>query len=95
MLEDVRDNAAPGFLSACCGSAGKLPGGDWVASWGYGDSVMELTPAGDRVFVLTFSESSYRADPVLPGVLTPEELRAGMDAQYAAVCCGYRWGRVP
>ena len=83
MVEDVRDTAEPDFRSICCGSAGKLPGGDWVASWGYGDSVMELTPAGSRVFVLTFPQPSYRADPVLPGVLTPEELRAGMDAQYA------------
>jgi hypothetical protein len=83
--EDVRDVADPDFRSNCCGSAKKLPDGDWVTSWGFGDSVMELTPAGDRVFVLTFPSPSYRAVPVLPGVLTREELRAGMDAQYAHV----------
>jgi hypothetical protein len=82
MVEDVRDTADPGFTSICCGSAKRLPGGDWVMSWGFGDSVMELTPTGDRMFVLTFTQPSYRADPVLPGVLTPEELRAGMDTQY-------------
>ena len=82
MVEDVRDNADPGFTSSCCGSAAELPGGDWVMSWGFGDSVMELTPAGDRVFLLTLDQPSYRADPVLPGVLTRDALRAGMDTQY-------------
>lgn len=83
MVEDVRDNADPDYRSLCCGSAGKLPGGNWVASWGFGQLVMELTPAGDRVFVLTLGLSSYRVDPVLPGVLTRAQLRAGMDTQFA------------
>jgi hypothetical protein len=85
IIEDVRDNIAPDFRSICCGSAMKLPGGDWVMSWGLNDSMMELTPAGDRVYVITFSAPSYRADPVLPGVLTRAALRAGMDAQYPRV----------
>lgn len=82
LVEDVRDNADPGYRSICCGSAGKLPGGNWVTSLGFSHSVLELTPAGDRVFVLTFGVASYRADPVLPGALTRRALRAGMDAQY-------------
>jgi hypothetical protein len=82
MVEDVRDNAAPDFRSICCGSAARLPQGNWVMSWGYSTSMTELTPAGDRVFVLTFDEPSYRADAVLPGVLSRTTLRAGMDVQH-------------
>ncbi|TAK58019.1 MAG: hypothetical protein EPO22_11450 [Dehalococcoidia bacterium] len=35
------------------------------------------------MFLLSLNSPSYRADPVLPGALTREDLRAGMDAQYA------------
>ncbi len=82
MIEDVRDNASPNLVSPCCGGARKLPGGNWVMSWGQNPLMTELTPAGARVFSLTFGAHSYRADPVLPGALTREALRSGMDSQY-------------
>jgi hypothetical protein len=82
LVEDVRDIASPNMTAYCCGSALKLPGGNWVMSWGGNPLVTELTPSGARVFVLTFSAFSYRVEPVLPGLLTREQLRAGMDAQY-------------
>jgi hypothetical protein len=82
LIEQVND---PGTVNAaCCGSARKLPGGNWVMSWGGNPVVTELTPAGSRVFSLTFSgtQFSYRAHPVPPGVLSRSSLRAGMDARY-------------
>ena len=60
----------PTLTSPCCGSAGKLPTGNWVVSWGQNPLVTELTPGGARVFVLTFGAHSYRVDPVMPGVVT-------------------------
>jgi hypothetical protein len=67
----------------CCGSARKLPGGDWVMSWGSAGLVTELSPSGTRVFSLTFDDGlfSYRAHPVLFGTLSRTALRDGMDAR--------------
>jgi len=68
--------------SSCCGSAAKLPlpGGDWVTSWGSNPLVAEYSSTGARVFNITFNGAySYRADPVLPGVLSQDELRAAMN----------------
>ena len=82
LVERVTDPDAP--LSSCCGSARKLPGGDWVMEWGLRPFVTELTSTGSRVFKLTFGDNlfSYRADPIVPGRLARSALRAGMDAQY-------------
>jgi hypothetical protein len=83
LVEQVND---PSTLPAalCCGSARKLPGGDWVMSWGSDGLITELTSAGSRVFSLTFDYNlfSYRAHPVLAGELSATALRDGMDAQY-------------
>lgn len=82
LVEQITDPAAPS--SYCCGSARKLPGGNWVASWGSQPLVTELTPAGSRVFGLTFDTGylSYRAIPVPFGQLSRDALRAGMNAQH-------------
>jgi hypothetical protein len=82
LLESVSDPQVN--ASTCCGSARKLPTGDWVMSWGASQVVTELAPGGARQFKLMFSGGvfSYRADPVMPGVLSAAALRAGMDAQY-------------
>jgi hypothetical protein len=70
--------------SSCCGSARKLPGGNWVTSWGSNRPVTEQTATGATVFRLTWSQAlfSYRANPVLPGQVSAAALRAGMDAQF-------------
>jgi Arylsulfotransferase (ASST) len=69
--------------SPCCGSARKLPGGDWVISWGGTHLVTEQTPSGKTVFALTFpTHISYRAFPVLPGRLKRSALYRGMDAMH-------------
>jgi hypothetical protein len=82
LLEDVRDAAAPS--SFCCGSARRLPGGNWVTAWGSRPIVSELTPSGSPVFRLTFTQGlfSYRADPVLYGRLSATTLRAAMDSMH-------------
>ena len=81
LVESVTDPEVS--TSGCCGSARKLPGGDWVMSWGLNPIVTELAPDGSRPFKLVFpGDFSYRANPVLPGVLSAETLRAGMDAQH-------------
>ena len=65
---------------SCCGSARKLPGGDWVVSWGADHLISELTPDDKPVFELNFpTETSYRAPPVLPGVLSWKALDSAMD----------------
>jgi hypothetical protein len=71
----------------CCGSARKLPGGDWLISWGSTGVITELSPSGGRVFSLTFDDGlfSYRARPVLSGRLSRTALRNGMDAQFPGV----------
>lgn len=81
LVEDVRDVAAP--TSFCCGSARRLPGGNWVTSWGGTSEVAELTPAGTPVLRLRFADqlSTYRAVPYLRGEISRHVLRAGMDAQ--------------
>ncbi len=82
LVEQVSDPEVESSL--CCGSARKLGEGNWVMSWGGNSSVTELTPAGTRVFRMTFPQNlfSYRAAPVPAGMLTREALRQGMDAQF-------------
>ncbi|MBV9214209.1 MAG: aryl-sulfate sulfotransferase [Actinobacteria bacterium] len=68
--------------SPCCGSARRLPTGDWVIAWGGTADVVETAPRGGAIFRIRFSGAtfSYRALPVMPGVLSAERLRRGMDA---------------
>jgi len=81
LIEQVTDPDVGG--SGCCGSARKLPTGDWLVDWGLNPYVTELTPTGNRVFRITFSNMfAYRAFPVMPGQLSRSALRAGMDEQY-------------
>lgn len=69
--------------SHCCGSARRLRGGHWVVSWGGNRYVTELSSHGEIIFRLTLPRNpTYRAEPVLPGVLSLAALRAAMDAQF-------------
>ncbi len=78
IAEQVTDVAHPG-PSPCCGSANKLPGGDWLVDWGDGDYTTELTPAGTPVIRITYHRSSYRAVAVPYSDVT---LSHAMDAEY-------------
>ena len=65
--------------SACCGSATKVNGGNWVVAWGGSPVVAEVTPTGKSVVRITFpNRLSYRATSSAPVAW----LRAGMDAQF-------------
>jgi Arylsulfotransferase (ASST) len=81
LVRDVRDPLVSS--SFCCGSARVLPTGNYVMGWGGSRTFTEMTPAGERVFLLqTDSGNVYRALPTPPGALTIDELRAGMDTQF-------------
>lgn len=70
--------------SSCCGSARKLPTGNWVTEWGANPIITELSPDATVVFRLSVMDLlfSYRADPLTPGRLSRLALVQGMNAQY-------------
>jgi hypothetical protein len=89
LLENVTDTAA--VSSPCCGSARKLPGGNWVASWGFNPTFAELTPAGDPVFRVTFTngEFSHRAQPLFTSDIKASALGSAMDARMEPARASY------
>ena len=69
--------------SACCGSAIKLPTGDWVMAWGDNDFTTELNASGIPQLTISYPGlSSYRAELVKA---TIPALRSGMNAMVAAL----------
>jgi hypothetical protein len=86
LLESISDPDAT--ESPCCGSARKLPSGDWLIGWGRtptgGSSdrfVGVYMPSGRRIFKLEVPNGFfYRAYPVAEGALTAAKLRAAMNA---------------
>ena len=78
LVEDINDPLITTPV-ACCGSARRLPGGNWVIGWGSDNVETEVTPSGSRVFSLS-GQFTYRMIPILPGVLSAAELQADMDA---------------
>jgi hypothetical protein len=83
LLERVRN---PDVTSeTAIGSARKLPGGNWVVSWGPSPEVTEQRESGAIVRRFRFpGRFSYRAFPILPGELSAAALRRGMDRMAAA-----------
>jgi hypothetical protein len=82
LVESISDPDVP--QSNFAGSARRLPGGNWVVSWGGTPRIGEYTPAGKRVFSLVLPKDyfSYRAIPLPRGRLSTAALRRGMDAQF-------------
>jgi Arylsulfotransferase (ASST) len=81
MLESIGDRDAK--LSLWQGGTRRLPGGNWTTSWASEPFVTEMTPAGKRVFKLSFRDlTSYRAVPLPFGRLGAAELRAAMDSMH-------------
>lgn len=69
--------------SACCGSAIKLPTGDWVMAWGDNDFTTELNSNGVPQLTITYPGlSSYRAELIKA---TIPALRTGMNAMVGAL----------
>ena len=72
--------------SLCCGSARRVAYGHWLVDWGDNTLTTELVN-GLPVLSIQYATSglfSYRAVPVLPGVVSADTLRNGMDAITAA-----------
>ena len=87
LLESISDPAVPS--SECCGSARRMPNGDWLIDWGQarGHPVGGYKPNGQRTFFLSFAtRTSYRAQPVPSGVYTADDLRAAMNARCSSGC---------
>ncbi|MCB9372075.1 MAG: carboxypeptidase regulatory-like domain-containing protein [Microthrixaceae bacterium] len=79
-VETVTDPRAA--YSGGTGSARRLSGGNWVATWGLPQVnryITELTPAGEPVLTI-HGVATYRVVPFEAGDLEPDELRSGMDA---------------
>jgi Arylsulfotransferase (ASST)/Fibronectin type III domain len=79
----------------CCGSARKLPGGNWLDAVGGDSSFAETTPsdttAANPVFRLTFTSNGaggassvllYRVEPIFSNQLTASQLRDAMTSQF-------------
>jgi hypothetical protein len=81
-VEQVTEPDVPS--SICCGGARRLPGGNWVASWGFSPIVEELSPSGRVLFRLRFARDvfSYRVVPLRAKQLSIRRLRAGMNAMH-------------
>ena len=89
LRESVMDPRAT--ASDCCGSARKLPNGDWLVGWGTSEASGEnfsalLTPSGRLLSRLTLEGGlfSYRTVFAPARAISAASLRAGMDALYAA-----------
>jgi hypothetical protein len=85
LLQSITDPDVP--VSYCCGSARRLPGGDWLVGWGRNNPIGGYRPDGRRTFLLKFGSSwSYRAEPVPAGAVSAEDLREGMRAMCSSGC---------
>jgi hypothetical protein len=82
LVENVTDRRT--VYSFCCGSAQRLPQGHWLISWGGNPLVTELDGRHRPVLTLRLPGKlfSYWAQAVMPGALTIDQLRAGMNAQF-------------
>jgi hypothetical protein len=79
IIQQVTDARSTG--SICCGSAIKLPTGNWVVTWGDNDYLTELTAKGVPQITITWPGTfSYRAELLDASV---SALRQGMDAMTA------------
>ena len=82
MIEQITDPHVT--FSACCGSARRLAGGDWLVANGGSSTIKELTPTGKVLLTVTIPNGSYsyRAKAVDLKKIKASALRAGMDTQY-------------
>ena len=80
-LEEATDPESP--TSGSMGSARRLPGGDWVVSWGGTKLVSEISGSGRIVWRLKFVDAiSYRVTPIPFGTFKATTLRRAMDRMH-------------
>ena len=78
LVQSISDPDAA--ASICCGSARRLPSGDWLVGWGGIPFVGAYDAAGQRLFKLDMPGGfSYRAFPVPPHALGAARLRQAMN----------------
>jgi hypothetical protein len=81
LVEQVTDPKA--HVSGSEGSARRLPGGDWVVSFGGSKLMSELSRSGRIVWRLIFADAiNYRVTPIPFGRLGAGSLRRAMDRMY-------------
>jgi Arylsulfotransferase (ASST) len=82
LIENVTDKRAG--HSYCCGNGQKLPDGHWVIAWGANPIITELDRRRRPVLTLLLPRKlyTYWVQGVLPGLVTLDQLRAGMNAQF-------------
>ncbi|HKP90592.1 MAG TPA: arylsulfotransferase family protein, partial [Thermoleophilaceae bacterium] len=71
--------------SVAQGSARRLPGGNWVVSWGGTKVLSEISASNRPVWRLDFRDGdvfNYRVTPIAPGRLGAFELRRAMDRMH-------------
>jgi hypothetical protein len=76
VVEEIHDDRVS--QSSCCGSARWLPGGNGLVQWGATPFLTELDPRGTPVLTIEYNlgaEFSYRAVPVLSGMVDADTLR--------------------
>ncbi len=67
--------------SMCCGSARLTTDDSWLVGWGGNQVTTSYDAQGRRNYTLRLGQGfSYRSTPVTPGLVTPAQFRAGMDA---------------
>jgi hypothetical protein len=84
VVEEFTDNRVT--YSGCCGSARRISNGHWLVDWGDNTLTTEMV-LGVPVLTIQYPNAglfSYRAVPVLAGVVSANTLRSGMDAMAAA-----------
>lgn len=90
LVSSFSDRQVP--VSTCCGSARKLPNGQWLVNWGGLGSIREpgirnlvgaYSPGGAPIFRLwTYGKHMYRAQPVTSPFPSLVQLRRAMDARF-------------
>lgn len=79
LVQSFEDPEVPN--SICCGSARRLPAGEWLVGWGGVGTVGAYDRTGERIFKFTLDTNfSYRAVPIADGAVSARRLRRGMDA---------------
>ncbi|MCB0858609.1 MAG: aryl-sulfate sulfotransferase [Solirubrobacterales bacterium] len=90
LVSSFRDRQVP--ISTCCGSAEKLPNGQWLVNWGGLGNIRKpgiknlvgaYSPEGRPIFRLwTYGKHMYRAQPVAGPFPSLVRLRQAMDNRY-------------
>ncbi len=82
LLEQVTDGRVRDSVAE--GSARRLPGGDWVISWGVTNVLSEISARNRPVWRMRLRGGAvnYRIEPIPRGILKASSLRRAMDGMF-------------